>query len=39
MRASKVLRLPNEFLESEVCESMQAASRAYAQGRFKPENG
>ena len=39
MRTSKVLRPPNEFLESEVCELMQAVSHACARGRFKPNNG
>jgi hypothetical protein len=39
MRASKVLRPPNEVLESEVCELMQAVPHAFARGRFKPYNG
>ena len=39
MRASKVLHPPNEFLESEVCELMQAVPHACARGRFKPYNG
>jgi hypothetical protein len=29
----------NEFLESEVCELMQAVSHAYARGRFKTYSG
>ena len=39
MRASKVLRPPNEVLEPEVCELMQAVPHAFARGRFKPYNG
>jgi hypothetical protein len=34
--ALKAMILANEFLESEVCELMQAVSHAYARGRFKP---
>jgi hypothetical protein len=37
--AVKALIVANEFLESEVCELMQAVSRAYGRGRFKPYNG
>jgi hypothetical protein len=37
--AVKALIVANEFLESEVCELMQAVSRAYARGRFTPYNG
>jgi stage V sporulation protein SpoVS len=37
--ALKALIVANEYLESEVCELMQAVSRAYARGRFKPYNG
>jgi hypothetical protein len=33
--AVKALIVANEFLESEVCELMQAVSHAYARGRFK----
>ncbi len=33
--AVRALIVANEFLESEVCESMQAVSHAYARGRFK----
>jgi hypothetical protein len=29
----------NEFLESEVCELMQAVSHAYVRGRFKTYTG
>ena len=35
----KALILANEFLESEVCELMQAVSHAYARGRFKTYTG
>jgi stage V sporulation protein SpoVS len=37
--AVKALIVANEYLESEVCELMQAVSHAYARGRFKPYNG
>jgi hypothetical protein len=37
--ALKALIVANEFLESEVCELMQAASHAYARGRFKTYAG
>ena len=37
--AVKALIVANEFLETEVCELMQAISHAYARGRFKPYNG
>jgi hypothetical protein len=37
--AVKALIVANEYLESEVCESMQAVSNAYRRGRFKPYNG
>ncbi|SDS77178.1 hypothetical protein [Bradyrhizobium canariense] len=37
--ALKALIVANEYLESEVCELMQAVSHAYARGRFKPYNG
>jgi hypothetical protein len=37
--ALKALIVANEFLESEVCELMQAVSHAYRRGRFKPYNG
>jgi hypothetical protein len=37
--ALKALIVANEFLESEVCELMQAVSHAYRHGRFKPYNG
>jgi hypothetical protein len=37
--ALKALIVANEYLESEVCELMQAVSRAYVRGRFKPYNG
>jgi DNA-binding SARP family transcriptional activator len=33
--ALKALIVANEYLESEVCELMQAVSHAYARGRFK----
>ena len=35
--ALKALIVANEYLESEVCELMQAVSRAYVRGRFKPQ--
>jgi stage V sporulation protein SpoVS len=37
--ALKALIVANEYLESEVCELMQAVSHAYARGRFKTYNG
>jgi hypothetical protein len=37
--AVRVLIVANEFLESEVCELMQAVSHAYARGRFKTYTG
>ena len=37
--AVKALIVANEFLESEVCELMQAVSHAYMRGRFKTYNG
>jgi hypothetical protein len=37
--AVKTLIVANEYLESEVCELMQAVSHAYRRGRFKPYNG
>ena len=37
--AVKALIVANEFLESEVCELMQAVSRAYVRGRFKTYTG
>lgn len=37
--ALKVMIVANEFLESEICELMQAVSHAYTRGRFKPYNG
>jgi hypothetical protein len=37
--ALKALIVANEFLESEVCELMQAVSHAYRRGRFKPYSG
>jgi hypothetical protein len=37
--AVKALIVANEFLETEVCELMQAVSHAYARGRFQPYNG
>jgi hypothetical protein len=37
--AVKALILANEFLESEVCELMQAVSHAYTRERFQPYNG
>jgi hypothetical protein len=33
--ALKAMIVANEFLESEVCELMQAVSHAYVRGRFK----
>jgi stage V sporulation protein SpoVS len=37
--ALKALIVANEYLESEVCELMQAVSQAYARGRFKTYTG
>jgi hypothetical protein len=37
--AVKALILANDYLESEVCELMQAVSHAYARGRFKTYTG
>jgi len=37
--AVKALIVANEYLESEVCELMQAVSHAYARGRFKTYTG
>jgi hypothetical protein len=37
--AVRALIVANEFLESEVCELMQAVSQAYTRGRFKPYTG
>jgi stage V sporulation protein SpoVS len=37
--AVKALIVANEYLESEVCELMQAVSHAYARGRIKPYTG
>ena len=37
--AVRALIVANEFLESEVCELMQAVSHAYARGRFKIYSG
>jgi hypothetical protein len=37
--ALKAMIVANEFLESEVCELMQAVSRAFARGRFKTYTG
>lgn len=37
--AVKALIVANEYLESEVCELMQAVSHAYARGRFKTYSG
>jgi hypothetical protein len=37
--AVKALIVANEFLESEICELMQAVSHAYKRGRFKTYNG
>jgi hypothetical protein len=37
--ALKALIVANEFLETEVCELMQAVSHAYARGRFKTYTG
>jgi len=37
--AVKALIVANEYLESEVCDLMQAVSHAYARGRFKSYSG
>jgi stage V sporulation protein SpoVS len=37
--AVKALIVANEFLETEVCELMQAVSHAYVRGRFKTYTG
>ena len=37
--AVKALIVASEFLETEVCELMQAVSHAYARGRFKTYTG
>jgi hypothetical protein len=37
--AVRALIVANEFLESEVCELMQAVSHAYTRGRFKTYTG
>ena len=37
--AVKALLVANEYLESEICELMQAVSHAYARGRFKTYTG
>jgi hypothetical protein len=37
--AVTALIVANEFLESEVCELMQAVSQAYVRGRFKTYTG
>jgi hypothetical protein len=37
--AVRALIVANEFLESEVCELMQAVSQAYVRGRFKTYTG
>jgi hypothetical protein len=37
--AVKALIVANEFLESEVCELMQAVSHAYIRGRFQTYTG
>jgi predicted lipid-binding transport protein (Tim44 family) len=37
--ALKALIVANEYLETEVCELMQAVSQAYARGRFKTYTG
>ena len=37
--ALKAMIVANEYLESEVCELMQAVSHAYARGRFKTYTG
>jgi hypothetical protein len=37
--ALKAMIVANEFLETEVCELMQAVSKAYVRGRFKSYSG
>jgi hypothetical protein len=37
--AVKALIVANKFLETEVCELMQAVSHAYIRGRFKTYTG
>jgi hypothetical protein len=37
--ALKAMIVANEFLESEVCELMQAVSKAFVRGRFKTYTG
>ena len=37
--AVKALIVANDFLESEICDLMQAVSHAYARGRFKTYTG
>jgi hypothetical protein len=37
--AVKALIVANEFLETKVCELMQAVSHAYARRRFKTYSG
>jgi hypothetical protein len=37
--AVKTLIVANKFLETEVCELMQAVSHAYVRGRFKTYTG
>jgi hypothetical protein len=37
--AVKALIVAKEFLETEVCELMQAVSHAFVRGRFKTYNG
>jgi hypothetical protein len=37
--ALKAMIVANEFLESEICELMQAVSHAYVRGRFKTYTG
>jgi hypothetical protein len=37
--ALKAMIVANEFLESEVCELMQAVSHAYVRGRFNTYTG
>jgi stage V sporulation protein SpoVS len=37
--AVKALIVANEYLESEVCDLMQAVSHAYARGRFQTYTG
>jgi stage V sporulation protein SpoVS len=37
--AVKALIVANEYLEQEVCDLMQAVSKAFVRGRFKTYNG